>query len=163
MNETMIGAVIIDPLNGKMGIDHLQEGEIVIRDYSDIFDDDYTFTKSICDECNAILHNGIAIMVKAYEATSIEFNNLDDLKTFLITTPFTLIYKIIKRKDTGHYMLRYFPQVGYTSLEHYQAEEFTGKIINEYKAILPKNIRNEYSEELLNLLTSHLSKRFGDK
>ena len=168
MNETMVGAVIIDPLNGKIGTDHLQEGEVVINCTEDIFDDNNSTTQEICDECQSILHIGGPVMVKyhiksAHEATTIQFANLDELKSFLLETPFTLVYKIIKRKDTGRCALRYFPEVGYTSLEHYETEEFVKKLINDYRKILPKNIASDYIEELSNLLTSHLSKRFGDK
>jgi len=168
MNEIMVGAVIIDPLNGKLGTDHLQEGEVVINCTEDIFDDNNSAAQEICDECQAILHIGGPVMLKyhikrAHEATTIQFENLNELKAFLLETPFTLVYKIIKRKDTGRCALRYFPEVGYTSYEHHQAEKFIEKSINDYRKILPKNISGEYIEELSNLLISHLSKRFGDK
>jgi hypothetical protein len=145
--EILLGVLIKDPLNGKVGENCSEEGEKIVNSFGEVFKN---FTKDgvkqICEETGCYYKQPPVTMTylinadktgSAHEVGTRQFESLESLKQFLKENQGLAICQIDERTDNGKCLLRYYDNIRYKSSLHEKLDS------NFYDTTLVLNIFKE--------------------
>lgn len=178
-NEILQVAVVKDPYNGKTG-DHshlLMEGEKVVgldQEISKVLSSEET--QKICDETGCFYRNGFPVTITylaedqnsesnkltAREARCQNFENLSEIKNFLLDNKGLLVHSITERVfGEKQFLLRYFKNVKFKNEDYFRFDNALLNFdINEILKIIEekfgKSVKLDVNDKFVHCIKNNL-------